>query len=68
MAVPKDISIISLEDDPRYYPMGITYCGPDFERIGYQMAHTIIGDIPVAKTTLGFVRTSAIVMERLSTR
>jgi DNA-binding transcriptional regulator YhcF (GntR family) len=68
MAVPHDISILCLENDPHYLHHGFSYCGPDFDRIGYLMAHAIIGDIPIAKTTLGFIKTAGMIVEKLTTR
>lgn len=61
-------AIIGLEDDPNYYHFGLSCCIPDWETIGYQMAHTIIGDIPVKKTHKNFLATNAIMLERLTTR
>lgn len=66
-AVPGEVSIIGLENDPAFYHLGISYCGPDWGRLGYLMAHTLIGDIPVAHTRKGFVRTGALFRERLTT-
>jgi DNA-binding transcriptional regulator YhcF (GntR family) len=66
--VPKTLSIIGLENSPRYYRHGLTTCAPDWETNGYLMAHCIIGDIPIAKTTKGFVATRARVLEQLTSR
>jgi DNA-binding transcriptional regulator YhcF (GntR family) len=65
--VPEDISIISLENYPRYLHHGLTFCGPDWDNIGYLMAHAIINDFPVEKTRQGFIRTRARVVEKLTT-
>jgi hypothetical protein len=61
-------SLVSLDNDPRFYHLGLTYCGPDWDTIGYQMAHAIIGDFPVARTSKGFIKTKAGVLEKLTTR
>jgi DNA-binding transcriptional regulator YhcF (GntR family) len=66
--IPHDIAIISLENDPCCYHRGISYCDVDWDKIGYQMAHIITGTLSVAKTTKGFIRTEARVVERLTTR
>jgi DNA-binding LacI/PurR family transcriptional regulator len=66
--VPQDVSIISLENDHRCYHLGISYCDVDWEKIGYVMAHVITGALPVMKTTKGFIRTEARVVERLTTK
>ncbi len=67
LAVPGDVSVVGLENDPAFYHLGISYCGPDWGRLGYLMAHGLIGDIPVARTRKGFVRTGALFRERLTT-
>jgi DNA-binding transcriptional regulator YhcF (GntR family) len=66
--IPDDLSVIGLQSDPRYYSYGLTYCGPDWHTIGYQMAHALIRDFPVARTGKGFIRTSALMVERITTR
>ena len=65
--IPKQLSIIGLENNPQYYSLGITRFEPDWERIGYLMAHAIVGDIPIAKTTKGFIRTPVRAVEKLTT-
>ncbi len=67
VAVPRDLSIIALENDSRYLHHGLTTCVEDWETIGYLMAHAIIGDFTVAKTTKGFVRPAAVVLQRSTT-
>ncbi|MBD3392637.1 MAG: GntR family transcriptional regulator [Chitinivibrionales bacterium] len=66
LAVPRDVAVLSLEDDPRYYHLGISYCGPDHDQLGYLLAHALIGDIPIAKTSKGYIRTSGMVIEKLT--
>jgi hypothetical protein len=66
--IPGQLSIVSLEDDPSYYHLGITYCTIDWETVGYLIAHVIIGDIPIERTSKGFIRVRAQVVERLTTR
>jgi len=67
IAVPGDIGVITLADDPRYYHLGITSCAPDNDRIGYLLAHAVIGDIPVEKSSKGFIRSKALILEKLTT-
>ena len=67
-AVPRDLSIISLESDPAYYHHGFTRCEPDWEGAGYLMAHVVVGDIPIERTSKGFVRVRARVVEKLTSR
>ncbi|MBD3393163.1 MAG: GntR family transcriptional regulator [Chitinivibrionales bacterium] len=66
--VPSRCSIIGLEDDPSYYPHGITSCTPDQETNGYLIAHALIGDFSVARTTKGMIATRAKLVERLTTK
>jgi hypothetical protein len=68
MRVPRDLSILTLDDDPHYYHQGISSCGPDFERVGYLMARAVLGDLPVARTSRGFIRSAGRVIERGTTR
>ena len=65
--IPQQLAIISLEKDPVLFPLNITSVEPDWEAIGYLMAHALIGDIPVATTSRGFLRIPAIVNEGLTT-
>jgi len=65
--VPRKCQLLGLEKNPQYYHNGISFCGPDWYRIGYTMAHFLIGDIPIAKTSRGFIKTSARVVHKLTT-
>ena len=66
--VPEDVSVLTFDNDPSHYHWGITYCDPDWERTGYLMAHALIGDFPVARTSHGFIRIPGKVVEGLTTR
>jgi DNA-binding LacI/PurR family transcriptional regulator len=65
--VPDTIAIIGLNNNPRFFHLGITTCVPDWRSIGYLMAHTILRDIPVEKTTRGYIRTRVRMYERMTT-
>lgn len=65
--VPGDVAIVGLESDLDVLPAGITCVEPDLDTLGYLMAQTIIGDLPVARTSRGYIRTPTIVRERLTT-
>ncbi len=65
--VPQDLAIISLVDDPGMTHRGISCCIADQEREGHLMAHVLIGDIPVRRTTKGYVRVDPEMRERLTT-
>lgn len=61
---PRELSLLSFENNPLYYHQGITCCVPDWDQMGYLMAHAIIGDFQVARTRKGFLRVKADVLER----
>jgi DNA-binding transcriptional regulator YhcF (GntR family) len=67
LRVPEDIRIVSLDDDPHFYHRGLTRCVTDWDNVGHALAHAIIGDIRLEKTSKGFIRTSAMVVERETT-
>jgi DNA-binding LacI/PurR family transcriptional regulator len=64
---PSRLSILSLENNPDFATLNLSYVDMQIERIGYLMAHAIIGDIPIERTTKGFVRVGARVVERVTT-
>jgi len=65
--IPEDMSIIGLENNPRYFSLGITSVTKDFDTMGCSMAHAIIGDIPLARTSSGALQTYGLVLERQTT-
>jgi DNA-binding transcriptional regulator YhcF (GntR family) len=65
--VPEEVSIICLESDPSYYHLGVSTCEIDWAGIGYLMAHAVIKDFPIEKTTKGFIKTIAYVKEKITT-
>ena len=67
IAVPATQQIISLEGSDQYYGKGISLCGTDWESTGYLMAHALIGDIPIARTSHGFLRIRSLIVERQTT-
>ncbi len=68
IAVPRRLSILSLENDAAHFGSGISCADIDWENVGYLMAHAVIGDIPVARTRRGFIRCGARVIGRGTTR
>jgi DNA-binding FadR family transcriptional regulator len=67
MKIPGDTAFLCLDDNPQHYPHGFSICTPDWQTIGYTMAHAHMNDLPVAKTTKGFLKMSARVIEKLTT-
>ncbi len=65
--VPKQLSILSLQNKPENFHLGLTSCVPDWDSIGYTMAHALIGDIKVEKTSKGYIRCKSIILERQTT-
>lgn len=67
VAVPSDMAIMGLENDPAYLQCGLSTCVEDWETIGYLMAHAIIGDFVVARTSKGYLRPAALAIQRQTT-
>lgn len=65
--VPSEAAIISLRDDPALCHRGISCCIRDDHHAGYALAHTVIGDIPIEKTSQGFIRMRARLLLRGTT-
>ena len=66
--VPRAAAVFSLQNHPDCYHLGISYCNPDWEKLGHAMAHCITGFFPIDKTKSGLMRAQASVVERQSTR
>jgi DNA-binding transcriptional regulator YhcF (GntR family) len=64
IAVPKHYGVVSLENNDAYLHERISCCVPDWEGIGYLMAHAIINDFPIEKTSLGFLSPRVMMMDR----
>ncbi len=67
ITVPAHTAILTLEDDPGRYHLGLSYCGPDFDRIGYLMAHALLGDLPLSYSSRGFVQAFCRMVHRQTT-
>jgi DNA-binding LacI/PurR family transcriptional regulator len=65
--VPKDTMVVGLDDDPSHYQLGLSRFEVDWERIGYLMAHALIGDFRLPRTPEGFVRPSVRFLHKLTT-
>jgi len=59
LRVPEDVMIAQLGSKAPHYHMGIRECDADMDRIGYLMAHAVIGDIPVKRTRDGLIALEA---------
>ena len=67
MDIPNNASIITLENGVDALRENITACESDHRTIGYCLAHTILGDIPIRKTKHGYIPASARIIERRTT-
>jgi hypothetical protein len=68
VAIPGKLSVIGLENRPGFHTLGLSCCEPDWDRIGYTLAHVLIGDMPLELTRKGYLRTPAIMLERRTTK
>ena len=66
--IPSEVSILCFDRERSLTYKGIATCLPDWHTIGYLMAHTLIGDIPITKSRKGFLRTPAVLCERCTMR
>lgn len=64
LRVPRDVGIVGLENDPAFLSRGLTTCVPDWDAVGYLWAHTLIGDIPIERSSKGFVNARAALYRR----
>lgn len=62
--VPTEAAILCFEKAPSLHFRGIATCIPDWRTIGYILAHSLIGDIPLKRSRKGFLRTPAVLYER----
>jgi DNA-binding transcriptional regulator YhcF (GntR family) len=62
--VPEQTSILVLA--PNGYPedLHIAACVTDFGALGYQMAHALLGDLPVQRSRRGFLRIPVRILKR----
>lgn len=59
--------VISLVNGRHAYRHGITCLIPDYEMMGYQLAHYIIGDFPVTKSRRGYLDVAVQMLFRKTT-
>ncbi|MBD3239622.1 MAG: GntR family transcriptional regulator, partial [Chitinivibrionales bacterium] len=65
--VPGQTQLVTLEGSDEHFGAGLTVCEYDWQTTGYLMAHALIGDMPVARTSHGFIRTEAVLLQRQTT-
>ena len=52
-------AFISLENNPKYISFGIKSVIIDYNTSAYLLAHAILGDIPIARSSKGFIEATA---------
>ncbi|MBD3239978.1 MAG: hypothetical protein GF331_05285 [Chitinivibrionales bacterium] len=67
IAVPDTHALIALGEYPALTHAGISSMYIDYERIGYVLAHAVIGDVPPPKSPRGFLRVGGTFVERDTT-
>lgn len=55
IAIPKQISLATIDDDETMSLAGITACNLQVDRLGYLAAHCLLGDIPIRRHKNGLV-------------
>ncbi|MBD3239904.1 MAG: GntR family transcriptional regulator [Chitinivibrionales bacterium] len=65
--VPERVAILSVENNPSYLHLGISALIPDWHGIGCVMAHALLGDVPVRRTSRGFLRVRSVMLRRRTT-
>jgi hypothetical protein len=63
-SAPEDGGILSLENSIDYARFGLATVLPDWETIGYLVAHALIGDFRPARTRRGYIKPSALLLRR----
>lgn len=64
--VPEDRAVLGFENNPAFLHHGITTVILDKETIGYNLAHALLDDIPVERSSQGYLRMKALVLERMT--
>ncbi|HAO99863.1 MAG TPA: hypothetical protein DCQ83_07440 [Fibrobacteres bacterium] len=65
--VPQDVGLVGFQNDPRYYHLGLSTCGADWDQMGYMMAHSLIGDVKLAHSGRGFLKVNCQLVDKLTT-
>lgn len=61
------LRLLTLEGLPGNLHLGLSSCAPDWDTIGYLLAHAIVDDFPLEHTHRGFIRVPCPVVERSTT-
>lgn len=67
IALPGTVAVLGMGDDPGYYRNDISTLVTDWHRLGYLMAHVLLGDIPIELSRRNFIRIPTRILERGST-
>ncbi len=66
-AVPDRVALLGIENNPAYLHLGISALIADWHGIGCVMAHALLGDVPVQRTSKGFLRVRMVMLRRRTT-
>lgn len=61
-------SLITFDNTIRTRQLGLACCGPDWDRLGYLMAHCIVGDTPIERSRHGFLTCGSLMLPRETMR
>lgn len=64
LTAPRQVSVISVDDDTDLSDQGITACNLCLDQMGYLAAHCLLGDIPIKKDKRGVVECPPKIIER----
>jgi DNA-binding LacI/PurR family transcriptional regulator len=67
IGISQEAALVSLENNTAFFHHNISACAPDFNRIGYLMAHALLGDIPLNKSLRNFIRFEVPIIHRQTT-
>ncbi|MBD3392588.1 MAG: GntR family transcriptional regulator [Chitinivibrionales bacterium] len=59
--------VVGTENDPAFLDKALSTCVVDQHTLGYLMAHAIIGDFPVARSSRGYLNAPVMMLERSTT-
>jgi DNA-binding transcriptional regulator YhcF (GntR family) len=65
--VPGRHAVLTLDNDPSFYHLGISRIEIDWYGLGHLLAHALMGDIAVPRTPEGYLRAEARVVEKRTT-
>ena len=65
--VPNEVSLVSMDNDPRLYHHGLSRCEVDWYGLGYLLAHAAIADIKIPRDSSGSLQVQARILGKRTT-